>query len=138
VIERNPQDATWRLVSPPVQALQSAVAATAEQITQLSPVDVQPAPAIQGVAMSRLRAVTNTGVSIEGELIASDNRVWLKLVARALEAGNAQQEAAALAINDRASAWAYALNDMQRDAIAPPLSTFLPSASPLGESHANP
>jgi hypothetical protein len=130
VLDRNPQDATWRLSSPALQGVQSSVASAAEEITQLSPVDVQPAPAIQGVARARVRVLTSTGVAIEAEIVESDNRTWIKLVARALVAGNAQQEAAALAINDRASAWAYALSSAQGDAIAPALSTLMASATP--------
>jgi hypothetical protein len=110
--------------------LQSAVANAAEEITQLTPVDVQPAPAIQGTAVGHIRLATADGVTIDGELIPSDGKTWLKLVARAQTAGNAAQEAAALAINDRASAWAYALSDTQLTALLPPLSTIVPSAAP--------
>ncbi len=125
------QDAAWRLTSPPLATpLQSSVATTAEAITQLTPVDVQPAPAIQGAAIARIRAVTNDGVVIDGELIPSDNKTWLKLVARAQTPGSSAQEAAALAINDRASAWAYALSDMQLNALTPALATIAPSAAP--------
>ena len=124
-------DASWRLTSPPLATpTQSSVASAAEEITQLTPIDVQPAPAIQGTAVARIRAVTIDGVAIDGELIPSDNKTWLKLVARAQTAGSTAQEAAALAINDRASAWAYALSDIQLNALTPPLSTIAPSAAP--------
>ena len=96
----------------------------------MTPIDVQPAPAIQGTAIARIRAVTIDGVAIDGELIPSDNKTWLKLVARAQTPGSTAQEAAALAINDRASAWAYALSDIQLNALTPPLSTIAPSAAP--------
>ncbi|MFZ2031117.1 MAG: DUF4340 domain-containing protein [Vitreimonas sp.] len=126
------QDAAWRLTSPPSAApLQSSVASTAEQITQLSPIDVQPAPAIQGASVAHARVVTTDGVAIDAELIPSDNKVWIKLVARAVTPGNTAQEAAALAINDRASAWAYALSPIQVNAVTPPLSALAPAvASP--------
>lgn len=125
------QDASWRLTSPPLATpLQSSVASAAEAITQLSPIDVQPAPAIQGTPVARIHALTSDGLTIDGELIASDNKTWLKLVARAQTPGAPAQEAAALAINDRASAWAYALSDIQVNALAPPLSTIAPAAGP--------
>ncbi|MBS0384759.1 MAG: DUF4340 domain-containing protein [Proteobacteria bacterium] len=124
-------DAAWRLTSPALATpTQSNVATAAEEITQLTPVDVQPAPAIQGTAVAHIRAITADGVAIDGELIPSDDKTWLKLVARAQTRGNSAQEAAALAINDRASAWAYALSEVQANALVPPLSTIAPSAAP--------
>jgi hypothetical protein len=130
VLDRG-QDAAWRLTSPPLAApVQTSVASAAEEITQLSPVDVQPAPAIQGVSVAHVRVVTTDGVAIDAELIPSDNKIWIKLVARAVTPGNTAQEAAALAINDRASAWAYALSPMQVSAVAPPLSALVPAAPP--------
>ncbi len=125
------QDAAWRLTSPPLAApVQSSVASAAEAITQLSPIDVQPAPAIQGTSVAHVRVITNDGVAIDAELIPSDNKIWIKLVARAVTTGDAAQEAAALAINDRASAWAYALSPAQVSAVAPPLSALVPAAAP--------
>ncbi len=119
------------MTSPPLATpLQASVASAAEEITQLTPIDVQPAPAIQGAPVARIHALTTDGVTLDGELIASDNKTWLKLVARAQTPGDAAQEAAALAINDRASAWAYALSDVQVSALTPPLSTIAPSAAP--------
>jgi hypothetical protein len=130
ILDRGP-DASWHLTSPPLATpMQSNVASAAEEITQLNPIDVQPAPAIQGAAIGHIRVATAEGVNIEGELIPSDNKTWLKLVARAQVAGNAAQEAAALAINDRASAWAYALSEAQVNALLPPLSNIAPSAAP--------
>jgi hypothetical protein len=66
-------------------------------------------------------------VAIDAELIESDERIWVKLVARALapEPGP-EQEAAALEINNRAAAWAYALNAMEAEALAPPISRLAP------------
>src|SRR5262249_11517957 len=123
--------ASWHLTSPPLAtSAQSSVASAAEEITQLAPIDVQPAPAIQGAAVGHIRVSTSDGVNIDGELIPSDNKTWLKLVARAQTAGNRAQEAAALAINARASAWAYALSDIQVSALLPALSTIAPSAAP--------
>ena len=125
------QDAAWRLTSPALAAsVQTSIASAAEEITQLSPVDVQPAPAIQGTSIAHVRAITTDGVAIDAELIPSDNKIWIKLVARAVTLGDAAQEAAALAINDRASAWAFALSPMQVSAVAPPLSALVPLAAP--------
>jgi hypothetical protein len=133
------QDAAWHLTSPPLAApVQSSVASTAEAITQLSPVDVQPAPAIQGTSVAHVRAITTDGVAIDAELIPSDNKVWIKLVARAVTPGDAAQEAAALAINDRASAWAYALSPAQVSAVAPPLSALVPAVAPTPSPSAPP
>jgi hypothetical protein len=127
VLERAAAEQPWRLVSPPLAApVQSSLAAAAEQITQLSPVDVQPAPAIQGPPRARIRATTFDGVRIEAELIESDGRSWVKLVARAQ---GPEQEAAALEINNRAAAWAYALGGLEAAAFAPPLSRLSPGAN---------
>jgi hypothetical protein len=103
---------------------QSTVTATAERLTQLSPVDVRTAPAIQGTPRARVRATTFDGVAIDAELIQSDNRLWVKLVARAAP----EQEAAALEINNRSAAWAYALSEMEAEALAPPLNRLIPDA----------
>jgi hypothetical protein len=119
-----PELGDFMLVSPRVAALApSAVTSTAERITQLSPIDVQTAPAIQGPPRARLRIVTYDGVAIEGELIESDGKIWLKLVARAT---TPEQEPAALEINNRAAGWAYALSEGEAEMLAPPLSTLLP------------
>lgn len=121
-----PDAADFAIVSPAAQALAaSSVTATAERIAGLSPIDVQPAPAIQGEPRARLRVVTVDGIAIEGELIESDGKIWLKLVARA---DAPEQQAAALAINDRAAGWAYALSPMEAGVLVPPLSQFLPGA----------
>jgi hypothetical protein len=70
--------------------------------------------------------VTFDGVAVEAELIESDGRTWVKLVARA-EAP--EQEASALEINNRAAAWAFALSDLDADVLAPPLSSLVPGAT---------
>lgn len=116
------------IVSPRVAPLAaSTVSATAEQIAHLAPVDVRPAPEIQGAARARLRVTTFEGVAIDGELIERDNRTWIKLVARSAAPG---QEAAVQAINDRASGWAYALSAEDLRALVPPLSDLTPRAGP--------
>jgi hypothetical protein len=126
ILARDSAEQPWRIASPALAALaQSSVSSAAERLTQLSPVDVQPAPAVQGVARARVRALTFDGVEIDAELIPSDGRQWVKLVARA---GAPEQEAAALEINNRASAWAYALSDLEAEAFAPPLSALIPGA----------
>jgi hypothetical protein len=127
VLQRDAADQPWRIASPALAAVaQSTVASTAERLTQLSPVDVRTAPAIQGTAFARLRATTFDGIVIEAELIASDGRPWLKLVAHA---GTPEQEQAALEINNQGAAWAYALSDMDAQTLAPPLSNLVPSAN---------
>jgi hypothetical protein len=102
------------------------VSATAERITRLAPADVQSAPSIQGEAAARVRAVTFDGLAVEGELIESDDRVWIKMVARA---ENPEQEQAALAINARVAEWAFALRRPAAQALAPALSEFTSSGS---------
>jgi Domain of unknown function (DUF4340) len=104
-------------------AAPAAVAAAAERITHLSPTDVQTAPAIQGAPKARVRATTFDGVAIEAELIEVDGKTWAKFVARAADPA---QEPEALAINDRAAAWAYALSDEEASALAPTLDSLLP------------
>jgi hypothetical protein len=118
----------WRITSPPLGApAQTSLEATAQKITDLTPVDVQPAPVIQGAASAHLLATTTSGVVLDGELIASGGKTWLKLVARAPQA---TQEATALAINNRVAGWAYALSDVDLETLAPSLSTLVPSTAP--------
>lgn len=125
ILARDSVDQPWRIVAPALASLaQSTVTATAERLTQLSPVDVRTAPAIQGTPRARVRATTFDGVAIDAELIQSDNRLWVKLVARAAP----EQEAAALEINNRSAAWAYALSEMEAEALAPPLNRLIPDA----------
>jgi hypothetical protein len=127
ILARDSAEMPWRIASPALAALaQSSVTAAAERITQISPVDVQPAPAIQGAPAARVRATTFDGVTLDAELIDSDGRVWLKLVARA-EAP--EQEAAALEINNRAAPWAYALDDADAASFAPPLGALIPGVT---------
>lgn len=124
ILARQAPDAAFAMVSPAREALAaSSLDATALRLTQISPIDVQPAPAIQGVPRARIRAVTFDGIALEGELVESDQRIWLKLVARA---ETPEQEPAALAINDRAAAWAYALSSVDAETLAPPLSRLAP------------
>ncbi|MFT3726936.1 MAG: DUF4340 domain-containing protein [Terricaulis sp.] len=121
-------DATqpWRLTSPAL-ATQISVDAIAEKITQLTPVDVQEAPAIQGAATGHLQITTAEGVVVNAELIPSGGKTWMKLVAHAL---HPEQESAALAINNKVAGWAYALSDLDMQSLAPPLTTLVPSISP--------
>lgn len=126
ILARDGADQPWRIASPALAALaQSTLVATAEHITQLTPTDVRTAPAIQGTPRARVRATTFDGIVIDAELIASDNRTWIKLVARA---STPEQEAAAVALNTPASDWAYALSDMELAALVPPLSRLVPGA----------
>ena len=126
ILARDSADQPWRIASPALAAIaQSSITATAERLTQLQPIDVRTAPAIQGAPQARVRATTFDGIVIDAELISSDNRVWVKLVARA---SAPEQEAAAVALNTPASDWAYALSDMEVEALAPPLSRLVPSA----------
>ena len=126
ILARDAADQPWRLASPALAALaQSTLTATAERITQLSPIDVRTAPAIQGAPRARLRATTFDGIVIDAEIIASDNHLWVKLVARA---DAPEQQAAAVALNTPASDWAYALSEMEAEALAPPLTRLIPSA----------
>jgi hypothetical protein len=126
VLARDTAEDGWRIAAPALAPLSpSLVAAAAERITQLSPIDVLEAPAIQGQPRARVRVVTFDGVAIDGELIDSDGKTWLKLVARAR---GPEQEPAALEINNRVAAWAYALSSLEVDALAPPLSALVPGA----------
>jgi len=126
ILARDTAEQPWRIASPALAALaQSSVTATAERLTQLQPTDVRTAPAIQGAPRARVRATTFDGIVIDAELIPSDNRIWVKLVARA---GAPEQEQAAVALNTPASDWAYALSEMEVEAFAPPLSRLVPGA----------
>jgi hypothetical protein len=126
ILARDSAEMPWRIASPALSALaQSSVNAAAERITQIAPVDVRSAPAIQGVPFARVRATTFDGVTLDAELIESDGRPWLKLVARA---ETPEQEPAALEINNRAAPWAYALDQMDAEGLAPSLGTLIPGA----------
>jgi hypothetical protein len=126
ILARDSAEQPWRIAAPALAVLaQSTVTATAERLTQLTPVDVRTAPAIQGAPRARVRATTFDGVTIDAEIIPSDNRLWVKLVARAAAP---EQEPAALEINNRSAAWAYALSEMEAEALAPPLSRLIPDA----------
>lgn len=129
VLARADAGAPFAIVAPGRYApsSQAGVDNVASRITQLQPVDVREAPAIQGAPRARVRVVTLDGLLIDGELIDSDNRTWLKLVARAQ---NPAQEAAALAVNNRVAAWAYGLSNEDVATLAAPLGTLLPQAPP--------
>lgn len=115
----------WRIASPALAAAsQSVVTQAAEKLVFLAPTDVLEAPAVQGNPRARVRATTFAGVVIDGEIIPSGDRLWLKLVGRA---STPEQEAGALAINNRVAAWAYALSDIEAGALAPPLTSLLPA-----------
>ena len=103
----------------------STVSATAERLTQVSPVDVNLAPTVQGTAQARVRLTTFDGVLIDGELIPSDGKIWLKLVARGQ---TPEQDPAALDINNHVSDWAFALSPSDVETVAPPLSTLIPGS----------
>jgi hypothetical protein len=132
ILARDTAEQPWRIASPALSAMaQSTVTAAAERITQLAPVDVQPAPAVQGAPSARVRATTFDGLVLDAELIPSDGRTWLKLVARsALAEPTPEQDTAALEINNRAAAWAYALSELEVEQFAPPLSNLVPSIGP--------
>ncbi len=128
ILARDDANQPWRIAIPALAPLsESSVAGAAERLTQLAPIDVQLAPAIQGTPQARIRAHTFDGVMIDGELIPSDGRIWLKLVARAHAP---EQDPAALEINNRVAEWAFALTDVEAEAVAPPLTTLLPHAPP--------
>jgi hypothetical protein len=127
ILARDSAEQPWRIAAPALAPLsQSVVVATAERITQLAPLDVRTAPAIQGPPRARLRATTFDNIFIDAELIESDGRTWLKLVARG---GTPEQEAAALELNNAIAAWAYALNSVEADALAPPLGGLIGGAN---------
>lgn len=127
ILARDAADQPWRIAAPALAPLsQSVVRSAAERITSLAPRDVQPAPAIQGVVHARVRATTFDGVLIDAEIINADQRLWVKLVARA---SAPEQEPQALALNNRAAPWAYGLTDMEALAFAPPLSSLVPGAN---------
>lgn len=128
-LARDAQGGEFQIVLPARLAAvaQSSVDNVAGRITALTPTDVTEAPAIQGAPRARVRAITFDGVLIDGELIDSDGKTWIKLVARAQ---SPEQEQAALEINNRSAAWAYALSTLDIDTLVAPLSTLVPSAAP--------
>ncbi|GAM99568.1 hypothetical protein U91I_03222 [alpha proteobacterium U9-1i] len=128
-LAREAQGQDFQIVLPARLAAvaQSSVNAVGERITALAPTDVMEAPAIQGAPRARVRVITFDGVLIDGELIDSDGKTWLKLVARAQ---TPEQEPAALEVNNRAAAWAFALSGIDVDTLVAPLSTLVPGAAP--------
>jgi len=125
VLVRDSAQAPWRLAVPALGAPEGAdLASVAEHLSQLAPVDVRTAPAVQGPVRARVRALTFDSIALDAELIESDQRLWLKLVARA---GTPEQEEAAQAINNRSAAWAYALSETDLQGLAPPLTDVVPS-----------
>ncbi len=125
VLARPQPGQPWRIAAPALDAAsQSIVTATAEQVLSLAPADVVEAPAVQGGPRARVRAWTADGLAIDGELIESGGKTWLKLVARAQAP---EQEAAALALNASIAGWAYALTEADAGALAPPLASLLPA-----------
>lgn len=125
VLARESAETPWRIATPALASpTQSSIDAAAEAITALTPIDVQPAPAIQGAPRARVRATTFDGVVIDAELIDSDGGQWLKLVARS---DAPEREQAALAINNRVAAWAYRLRDQEAGVLAAPLASLVPA-----------
>lgn len=127
VLTRDAPDGGFTLIGARATIEQATLDDTATAIAQVSPIDVQPAPAIQGEPIARLHLATFDGVTIDAELIVSGDKTWLKMVARA---GAPEQEPAALQINDRAAAWAYALSPGDVERVAPALASLLPIAPP--------
>jgi hypothetical protein len=124
IAERPTGAVSFALVSPRVQVLAaSTLTATAERLSQLAPIDVQVVNAIAGPPRGRVRVFTADMLVIEGELVESDGKTWIKLIARGQ---TPETEPAALAINERVAGWAYALSRAEVQ-LAPPLRDFLPS-----------
>jgi len=127
IVARDAADQPWRIAAPALAGVPQMVEGVAIHLTQLTPNDVRTAPAIQGAPRARVRAHTFDGVIIDAELIESDGRTWVKMVARA---EMPEQEPAALAINNESAAWAYALTSEDAAALAPPLTAIVPQAAP--------
>lgn len=127
ILGRDDSEGAWRIAVPALAPLSAAtVRAAAERITTIAPRDVQPAPAIQGPVTARVRATTFDGLAIDAEIIEADGRLWMKLVARP---SAPEHEAAALALNNHAAAWAYGLSEQDARALAPPLISLVPGAN---------
>lgn len=126
ILAREAPGQPWRIVAPALATLaQTSVDAAATGLTQVTPVDVQLAPAIQGAAVARVRATLFDGVLIDAELIPTEGRTWLKLAARA---DSPELQAAALEINNQAADWAFALSELEAQSVAPPLAALIPGA----------
>jgi Domain of unknown function (DUF4340) len=119
VLARDVAEGPWRIANPALApGALGSLSTAALAITQVAPDDVRTAPAIQGPVRARVRAMTFDGIAIEGEIIESQDKLWLKLVARA---ATPDQEPIALALNNRVAAWAYGLSDFGAESLAPPL-----------------
>jgi hypothetical protein len=102
---------------------QAILLTAAEKMTRLNASDVQAAPAIQGTRYAAVRAFTDNGVRVDGELIEADGKIWVKFTAAA---ANPEAQPAAAAINTGSSAWAFALSSREADSLAPTLASLLP------------
>jgi hypothetical protein len=118
-------------------ASQARLADVAQAIAHLSPVDVLPAPAVTAPAFARLQITTYDGVIVDGELVETQGKAWIKLVAHPVQP---EQEQAALAINQQVAAWAYGLSSDELNLLAPSLGSLLPQAPapPLAQRPAAP
>lgn len=111
------------------------VTAAAEQLVNLSPIDVQTAPAIQGPVRARVRLRTYGGVVVDAEVIDVDAKSWVKITALA---DNPEAEPAAAEINNASAGWAYALSPAEVEALVPPLSSLLPPSDTRDDEPAGP
>lgn len=138
VLERESRETRDFVIVAPARlaplTLQS-VTQTAERLAHLSPVDVQPAPAIQGTPRARVRLRTFTGVLIDAEIIDVDQKSWVKITATA---ENPEAEPAAAEINNASAGWAYALSPAEAEALTAPLTTLLPQPAGAPEPSAPP
>jgi hypothetical protein len=122
ILARNAESGDFAFVSPRAASASAfRLNALAARLTRLEPIDVQTAPAIQGPSVGAVRVLAASGLAIQADLIESDGRVWVKIVARA---ATPEQEPAALAINVRVAEWAFALSPEGAAALTPPLSDY--------------
>ncbi|NWG54624.1 MAG: DUF4340 domain-containing protein [Hydrogenophilaceae bacterium] len=106
----------------------SALRSVAERLAQVQPVDVLPASGAQGPVAARLRVILANGVAIDAQIVTFENRPWLKLSAAAPSGANAEAQAAAAEVNERARVWAYALSSTDMERLAPPLDSLVATA----------
>ncbi len=126
------EDRDFRIAAPEgvVPESPARVTETALRITRIAPVDVQPAPAINAPARARLRVRAYVGVYVDAEIVDSDGKSWLKMVARA---DTPAEEPLALDLNERIAPWAFGLTAEDAQSLAGPLANLLPQAPAEGE-----
>lgn len=96
-----------------------------EAFRKPSPIDVQPAPAIEGAVIARVAASTIDGLRADAELIRDGQGVWIKVSApRPGEGASDDLMRRVQEINAELAPWAFKLGKGAVEALTPPLTAL--------------